>query len=84
MKVKLYPFHFLSFLLLICCSESDLEETAIKIFDANDSGQEKHLENISKILRSPDGLQFTAPSNEANRSETVGLTGKGKSLLRGK
>ena len=84
MKINPITSHFVILLLFANCSENNLREKAVDIFDANFSGKnQKHIlgENIT---RSSDGLQFTKSHEDGNQSETVGLTKDGKISFEGK
>ena len=84
MKKKQIPFHFVILLFFANCSENNLRDEAVDIFDANLSGENKNSILDKKITRSPDGLQFTKSKADGNKSETVGLTSDGKVSFEGK
>ncbi len=84
MKLKSDIVYFLSYLFFSSCSEPSLEEQAISFYDANLSEKKEEIRTNKKIIRSPDGLQFTKSLKEGNQSQTVGLTEKGKISFEGK
>ena len=77
-------FILLSWVFLFSCSEPDLPDQAIEIFEKNQTMQSDDEVSSDEIIRSSDGLQFTKKPDENNQSETVGLTKEGKVSLEGK
>jgi antitoxin component YwqK of YwqJK toxin-antitoxin module len=71
-------------MILSSCTDPDLKEQAIEIFEKNDSTSNHNINSKTQLSRSLDGLQFTKQNSDTNQSETIGLTKEGKVSFEGK
>ena len=83
-KLRLWRFYLVFCLILPSCSDPDLQEQAVEIFEKNESTSNHNINSKTQLSRSLDGLQFTKQNSDTNQSETIGLTKEGKVSFEGK